>query len=341
DPEKRLLVLNVGSGWDSRVTLWCEQVCERLSGLPGVRGATFARRLPLSDSGGGATVRIEIPGQAPLGVGFNNVAGNYFAVMGTQIVAGRGIDTNDRPGSPLSAVVSQHFAKQVFNGRNPLGEWVSIDGKKWQVVGVAGDAPANSVHESPEPFVYLPFAQAPSGDITVVVEAAGDPARLEHAVRKELKQFDSRSVVFESTTLKHHMERALLLDRMVAMLSTTLGIFGFLLTAAGLFGVIQYAVNRRTREIGLRVALGARSGEIQRMVLRESLRMAGWGIGIGLALLGIAAWSVRSFVLGVTPLNPGTYVGSAVTAALLAVIAAWWPAVRAAHVDPMAALRSE
>ena len=98
DPQKKLLVMTVGTGWESRTTLWCEQACARLAGLPGVRGATFARRLPLSDSGGGATVRVEMPGMAPLGVGFNNVAGNYFATMGTHIVAGRGIDANDRDG---------------------------------------------------------------------------------------------------------------------------------------------------------------------------------------------------------------------------------------------------
>jgi putative ABC transport system permease protein len=340
DPEKKLLVLSVGPGWESRRTLWCEQACERLAGLPGVRGATFARRLPLSGSGGGATVRVEMPGQAPLGLGFNNVGGNYFSLMGARVLAGRGIDSNDRQGGPLVAVVSQRFARQVFNGRNPLGEWISVGGKKRQVVGVAEDAPSNSLHETPEPFLYLPYAQEPADDITLMVETAGEPARLERAVRRELKRFDPRVTVFESMTLRQQMQQALLLDRMIVLLTTTLGAFGFLLTAAGLFGVIQYAVNRRTREIGLRVALGAGRAEIARMVLGEALRMAAWGVPIGLLLLAGVAWSVRAMVVGVTPLNPAIYAASGAAVAVLALLAAWRPAARAARVDPMAALRA-
>lgn len=341
DPHKKLLIMTVGSGWDSRTTLWCEQVCARLAGLPGVRGATFARRVPLADSGGGATVRVEMPGLAPLGVGFNNVAGNYFAMMGTHVLAGRGIDANDREGSPLVAVASQRFVRQVYGRKNPLGEWISVNGKKRQVVGVAEDAPSNDLHETPEPYLYLPFAQAVPDDITLMVETAGEPQRLERAVRHELKQFDPRSIVYDAMTLEHHMEHALLFDRMMVMLSALMGMFGFALTAAGLFGVIQYAVNRRTREIGLRVALGARPSEIQRMVLGESLRTAAWGIAIGLVLLGVAAWSARSVVLGVHPLNPAAYLASSGAAVAIALLAAWWPAGRATRIDPMAALRSE
>jgi len=341
DPHKKLLVMTVGPGWQSRTTLWCEQVCARLEGLPGVRGATFARRLPLADSGGGATVRVEMPGLVPMGVGFNNVAGNYFAMMGTHVLAGRGIDANDREGSPLVVVVSQRFARQVYGSRNPLGEWISVNGKKRQVVGVAEDAPSNQLHETPEPFLYLPFAQAVPDDITLLVETAGEPERLERAVRHELKQFDSRATVYEAMTLDQHMQHALLLDRFMVGLSTLMGLFGFLLTGAGLFGVIQYAVNRRTREIGLRVALGARPFEIQRMVLGESLRMAAWGIAIGLVLLGAAAWALRSVVVGVHLLNPATYLASSAAAAAIALLAAWWPAGRATRIDPMAALRSE
>jgi predicted permease len=341
DPQKKLLVMMVGPGWESRWTLWCEQACARLAGLPGVRGATFARRLPLADSGGGATVRVERPGLAPLGVGFNNVAGNYFSMMGTHVLAGRGIDANDRAGSPLVVVASQRFARQVYGGRNPLGEWISVDGKMRQIVGVAEDAPYNDLHETPEPFLYLPFAQYLRGDITLMVETAGEPERLERAIRHELKQFDSRVQVYETVTLRQHMQRALLLDRFMAGMSTSLGVFGFLLTGAGLFAAIQYAVNRRTREIGLRVALGARPSEIQRMILGESLRISAWGIAIGLVLLGGAEWCARSVVLGVSPLNPTAYLTSSAVTVAIALLAAWWPAGRAMRIDPNTALRSE
>jgi putative ABC transport system permease protein len=341
DPHKRLLVMEVSPGLDIPAARWCQEACERLSGLPGVRGATFARRLPLSGSGGGMTVRVEIPGQAPLGVGLNNVAGNYFSLMGTRVLAGRGIDTSDRENSPLVVVISQRLARQVFSGRNPLGEWILVEGKKRQVVGVAEDGPANDLHDPPQPYLYLPFTQKPSGDLTLVVETAGEPGTLAQAARHELKRFDPGVTVLSLTTLSRHMQQALTVDQLLAAISTGLGIFGFLLTAAGLFGVIQYAVNRRTREIGLRMSLGAQPGAIKMMVLSESLRMAAWGIPIGLLLLGAAGWWVRSLLLGVTPLDPLTYITSAAAAVIVALTAAWLPARRATRVDPMAALRAE
>lgn len=341
DPRKKLFVMTVGRGGRIDRTTWSEQACERLAGIAGVRGATFARRLPLSGSGGGMTARVEIPGQAPLGVALNNVGGNYFALMGTRVVAGRGVEINDRAGSALVAVVSQAFARQVFPGRNPMGEWLSIDGKMRQVVGVAEDGPSNDLHENPGPFVWLPYSQAPAGDITLMVETAGEPEALARAIRAELKSYDPRVTIYSSQTLKHQMDAALSQDRTMASAAGGLGIFGMLLTAAGLFGVLQYAVNRRRREFGLRTALGARPSDIQRMVLAEALRIAAWGVPIGLILLGGAGWGIRSRLMGITPLNPLVYLFSTVAVLALTVMAASLPAVRATQVDPMAALRSD
>jgi predicted permease len=341
DPRKKLFVMTVGRGVRIDRATWCEQACARLAGIAGVRGATFARRLPLSGSGGGMTARVEIPGQAPLGVALNNVGGNYFALMGTRVVAGRGVDINDRAGSALVAVVSQAFARQVFPDRNPIGEWLRIDGHMRQVVGVAEDGPSNHLHENPRPFVWMPYSQAPSDDITLMVETAGEPETLARAIRAELKRYDPLVSIYPSQTLKQQMDEALSQDRMMASATSGLGIFGVLLTAAGLFGVLQYAVSRRTRELGLRMALGARPAEIQRMILGESLRIAAWGVPIGLILLGGAGWGVRSWLLGITPLNPLVYLVSAAAVLALTVMAAWLPAVRATQVDPMAALRSD
>ena len=341
DPQKKLFVMNVLPGARMPGTMWCEQASERLAGLPGVRAATFARRLPLSGSGGGATVRVELPGQAPMGVHFNNVAGNYFAVMGTRVLAGRGIDAADRPGTAPVVVLSHTFALRLFGDRNPLGEWISIDGKLRQVAGVAEDGPSNYLHEDPEPFLYLAFAQSPPGDVTLMVETSGEPAALVPAIRRELKQFDPRAIVYRSTTLREHMEQALSSDRMMVTLALVLGGFGILLTAAGLFGVLQYGVNRRTREFGLRVALGAGPATVQRLVLAESLRMAAWGTPLGLLLLGATAWYLRSQVPGVRPYDPVAYGAGALAALLIALAAGWLPARRATRVDPLTALRAE
>jgi predicted permease len=342
DPRKNLFVMTAGPGLPIDAATWCEQACDRLARVAGVRGATFARRLPLSGSGGGWMARVEIPGQAPISVRENNVAGNYFAIMGTRVLAGRGIDSGDRPGSTLVAVVSQSFARRVFGDRNAIGEWLKISGKMRQIVGIAEDGPAIHLHEAPQPFLYMPYGQAPpSGDITLMVETAGPADAAASALRTELKRYDPGVTVYSSQTMKQQMDEALAQDRMLASVSGGLAIFGVLLTAAGLFGLLQYTVNRRTREFGLRMALGARPAEIQRTVLVESIRMAAWGIPAGLLLLTAAGWSVRARLLGVTPLNPAVYACSAVSVLLLTLLAAWLPARRATRVDPMAALRTE
>ncbi|MGA3015586.1 MAG: ADOP family duplicated permease [Bryobacteraceae bacterium] len=341
DPHKNLLVLAVAQDWRGTAATWAEPACERLAALPGVRGVTYARRLPLSGSGGGWSVRVEAAGQPPLDVLANNVGGNYFKLMGTRVMAGRGIEPGDREGSPPVAVVSQTLARQMLPGRNPLGQWISVNAKQRQVVGIAEDAPSNSLHEEPSPYLFLPYAQMPLGDVTFMVETAGEPALLERAARQELKRFDPRSLVYDASTLRRQMDQALSWDSMMASVASGMGAFGVLLTAAGLFGVVQYSVNRRTRELGLRMALGARPGEIQRMILGESLRMAAWGVPFGLGLLGLAARSARTMVLGVSPLDPRIYAISAAAVTALTVVAAWLPARRATRVDPMVALRCD
>ncbi len=341
DPHKKVLVLGVDPAPHVPPAVWCDQVTQRLAALPGVRGATYARRLPLSGSGGGFAARVEIPGMAPMGVHLNNVAGNYFRLMGTRVVAGRGIDGRDGAGAPLVAVVSQTFARTVFGNRVPMGNWIRIDGKMRQVVGVAEDGPSNDLHESPEPFLYLPYAQAPEGDTTLLVETAGEPLALDRAARAAIHELYPGAWVYESTTLRKTLDSKLSPDRFIASASSALGLSVVLLTAAGLFGVLLYSVNRRTREFGLRVALGARPRQLERLVLGESLRMAAIGVPIGLAGLAGAARLAGSMLLGVTPLDPLAYALSAVAVVALALAAAWLPAHRATRVDPMEALRAE
>jgi predicted permease len=341
DPRKKVLALSVAPALHIPRAAWCEQVCARLAALPGALGATYARRLPLSGSGGGLTARVEIPGIAPMGVPLNNVGGSYFSLMGTRVVAGRGIDSRDAAGAPLAVVVSQAFVRTVFGTRDPLGAWVRIDGKPRQVVGVAEDGPSNDLHEPQRPFLFLPFAQAPGGDMTLLVATSGVPAALDRAARAEIHGFDPKAYVYQSTTLRKTLDDALSVDRFIATASSALGVSVVLLTAAGLFGVLLYAVNRRTRELGLRVALGARPHQIERLVLGESLRLAAIGVPIGLAGLAAAARYTRSMLLGVTPLDPLAYSLSAAAVVALSLAAAWLPARRATRVDPMEALRSE
>jgi hypothetical protein len=297
--------------------------------------------LPLADSGGGFMVRVEVPGTAPMSVKENNVGGNYFAMMGTRLVAGRAIDFNDRDGTQPVAVVSRNFATHFLAGRDALGQWIKVDGALRQVVGIAEDAPSYDLHESPSPYLYLPYTQVPLGDVTLIVETAGEPAALDRAARKELNRYDSRVTVVESGTLRHQLDQALAMDTIMASIASGLGLFGILLTAAGLFGVLQYSVARRTRELGLRMAIGARPAEIQKLILGESLKLTAWGLPFGLGLLAVASWYARSLVLGISALDPRIYLLSAGSVVALTLLAGWLPARRATRVDPMAALRSE
>jgi len=341
DPHKKVLALSVSPKLKMAPAAWCDQATERLAALAGVRGATYARRLPLSGSGDGLTARVEIPGMAPIGVHLNNVAGNYFRLLGTRVLAGRGIDGRDGAGAPLVVVVSQTFVRAVFGNRAPIGDWIRIDGEPRQVVGVAEDGPSHDLHDQPEPFLYLPYAQAPSGDITLLVETAGDPAALDRAARAAIRGFDPGAWVYESTTLRKTIDGNLSMDRFIASAASALGASVVLLTAAGLFGVLLYGVNRRTREFGLRLALGAQPRQVEGLVLGESLRLAVIGVPIGLVALAAVARLGSSMLLGVTPLDPLAYVLSAAAVAGLALAAAWLPARRATRVDPMEALRAE
>jgi ABC-type antimicrobial peptide transport system permease subunit len=189
--------------------------------------------------------------------------------------------------------------------------------------------------------MFLPYAQAVPDDLTLLVETAGEPAALDRAARAAIHGLDPGARVYESTTLQKTLDERLSPDRFIATAISALGVSVVLLTAAGLFGVLLYAVNRRTREFGLRVALGARPRQIESLVLGESLRMAAIGVPIGLAALAGAAQLAGSMLLGVTPLDPLAYVLSAVAVVGLALAAAWLPARRATRVDPMEALRAE
>jgi len=341
DPNKQLFVMTIGRGLRMEAATWCAQASDRLAGMAGVRGVTFARRLPLSGSGGGMTARVELPGRAPLGVRLNNVGGNYFALLGTRVLAGRAIQPSDTGGSSPVVVVSQSFAHQVYAESNPIGEWARIDGRERQIVGIAEDGPSNHIHEDPEPFLWLPYAQSPSDDITLMVETVEDPALMARALRAELRRFDPGVSIYTSQTLRRQMDEALATDRMMASVAGGLGFFGMLLTAAGLFGVLQYAVTRRTRELGLRMALGAQRSEIQRLILGESLRIAAFAVPVGFVLLAAGGLGVRSWLLGVGPFDPRIFVGSAVGVLGLTLVASWLPSLRATRVDPAVALIAE
>jgi predicted permease len=342
DPDRRLLAMFVARPRAvTNATAWADQLAARLAGVPGVRNVTYARRLPMSGSGGGFTVRVEMPGRPAAGVHVNHVAGNWFSTVGMRVLAGRAIDSNDRPGTASVMAISEYTARQWFPNGGAIGAWVSVGGISRQIVGVVEDGRNNNLREAREPYIYLPWMQAPFGDFMLVVETGPEPETMAETLRRELRRVNPGGQVYSTTTVKAHVATALAGDRTLTAVAAALGIACVLLTATGLFGLLRYVVASRRREFGVRLAIGAEPSAIRREVLWDALRLAAYALPAGVALLAAGARAAESLVIGVTAADPGIYLSAVCGLLVIAVGAAWLPALQATRIDPMEALRCE
>jgi hypothetical protein len=237
--------------------------------------------------------------------------------------------------------ISEHTARLWFPNGGAVGAWRRVDGTPRQIVGVVEDGRNNSLREPPEPYVYLPWMQAPSGDFMLVVETGPEPEAIAETVRRELKRLNPGGRVYSTTTVKAHVATALAGDRTLTAVAAALGIACVLLTAAGLFGLLQYVVTARRREFGVRLAIGAEPAAIRREVMWDALRLAAYSLPAGLALLALGARSAQSLVMGVTAADPLIYLAAVCGLLVIAVGAAWLPALHATRIHPMEALRFE
>jgi macrolide transport system ATP-binding/permease protein len=350
DKQKNLIFFDLSpgiAGYDAERSLpYFEQVRERVAGLPGVAQVSFARRVLLSDSGGGAELRVAIPGvelpqgQRNIPIKFNGTSLGYFRTMGTRLLEGRDFTTADSPSGAKVVVVSQAMAGRFWPGKDAVGQRIVAEGKDCQVVGVAEDAKINQVHEAAEPYIYFPFAQWPGREATLIVATAGDPRVLVATIRTEIESVD-RKVLVRVRTMQYLMQQAFWQDQMTAGFAGTLSMLGMFLASFGLYGVIAYMVNQRRHEIGIRMALGAERRDVLRMVLGQGLRFAAIGTGVGLVASLAAMRLLSNLLYGVRPTDPLAFAGSSALVILVAVAASYFPARRATRVDPMVALRYE
>lgn len=341
DPNRKLLM--VQGFWPSTkdATTRTQALAARMSELPGVEQIAWARRALLSGSGGGAHVDVELPEQPTRSFYYNQVSPSYFVTTGARVLAGRAFRESDGPDSTAVVMVNAAFVRRLLGGREPLGEWMNVNGKNWQIVGIVEDGPTIHLKEPLAPYLYFPFAQMPAHDITYFVRSPRDPSQLAEAVRTATRASDQAFSILDMTSMAQHMRDARSDELLDAELVGALAVLALLLAAAGLFGVSLFAVARRTPEFGVRIAVGATRSMLLAQVWRESCKLSGIAIPIGWVLAYASRHALETRLFGVAPDDPWTLLGASALVAFIGCGAALYPAIRTARIDPMAALRHE
>jgi predicted permease len=324
------------------------ELLKRVEAQPGVERASLVRFSQLGFSFAQFQVFAEGKGATDadegISVGFNVVGPNFFKTMETPLMRGREFTEADRKGAPGMVVLNETLAAMLWPGEDALGKRVSLEGPKGpflEVVGVARDSKYRSLGESPRPYVYHPVLQSYDPKMTLVVRTKGEPQSVAGAVREQIRALDSNLAVANVKTLREQLDLSLFPSRVAAW---TLGGFGFLallLAAIGLYGVVSYSVAQRSREIGVRMALGARDQDVLKLVLGEGLFVIGVGLGLGLLLAFAATRLIAGFLYGVGATDALTFAGVPLLLGFVALVASYIPARRATKVDPLVALRYE
>jgi len=271
------------------------------------------------------------------------VSPGYLATLGARLVEGRDFGPGDSDGAPGVAIVNETMARRFWPGETPLGHTLTIasTGRTFRVVGVNADHKQHGVLEQSAPFVYFAAAQRPSRYNFLLARTSGDAATLVAAMRRELLALEPGLVVMDASTMETHMAAALMPARVGALLATAFGGLGTLLAAIGLYGVVAFSVARRTKEIGLRMALGAEPTGVLTMVMSQGFTLVAVGLVIGAGLAAGVAFVLRGLLYGVTPFDPAAWATAAVALVLAAGVANAVPARRAMRVEPLTALRTD
>jgi len=322
-----------------------QQVLERAGSLPGVESATLSLSVPVS--GGGNRRMITLEGYQPkpnedTELNTNTIGLNYFNTMGIPIVAGRDFNAQDREGSPLVVIVNEELARRYYGG-NAVGKRLQIGSNvpSREIVGVARMAKYRNLREDPLPFIYIPMGQEYQSDMTLLVRTKGNPEDLIGSLNSEMRALNKDVPLYSVQTVSERIGGQLAADRMIAVLLSVFGAGALLLAAIGIYGVMGYAVARRTHEIGVRIALGAEQHDILRLIVGQGMVLIAIGAGIGLALALAATQVLKSLLFGVSATDPLTFASVIVVLVGVALLACYLPARRATKVDPLVALRYE
>ena len=325
-----------------------QALLERVRRVPGVRAASAVTWLPFGGGGSANGFFIEWrplprPGEEP-DADIRGVDPQYFRAMHIPIVRGQPFTDFDGPQVRKAVVINETLARTLFRNEDPIGQHVLMpwgDTLRGEIVAVAGDAKSVALDVAPRPTIYWAMSQFPSSFMTLVVRSAEDPLRVAPAIRAELRALDPNQPLADVRTLEEYLDRSVAQRRLTMLLLAAFAGIAFALAAVGIYGVLAHSVAQRTREIGLRMALGARAHDVLRMVVRQGMGAVGAGVLAGVAGALTLTRVMTSLLFGVSATDPLTFAGVAAVFAGVALLACWLPARRAARVDPMVALRYE
>src|SRR5262245_33134475 len=334
-----------------QVTAFYQTLLDRVKAMPGVEAVSAIVPQPLSGDTMMISFDIEgrnIPkGERPVSH-FRSISLDYFSVMKIPLLAGRAFTERDNSQGPGVVIVNETFAKRHFPNENPIGKHVkpgiSLEGEPvWrEIVGVVKDVKhRQSLSRDYEPEYYLPHAQMPINSMNLVMRVTNDQRGLASAIQHEVQSLDLDIPVYRIRTLEQYLGVAVAQPKFNALLLSLFAGLALLLTAIGLYGVMAYSVVQRGQEIGIRIALGAQTGDMLKMVLRQGLKLTAIGLSIGLATAFALTRYIQSLLFGVKAADPLTFAAIAMLLIAVALVACWAPARRATKVDPMVALRAE
>jgi len=333
----------------ARLAEYYRQMRDRIAAIPGVGPVTSSPHGPIGDGSGSSsiTIRDVTPAKERFDLQRHPGGPGDFEPRGIPAIMGRVLDERDNATGPQVAVVNQTLARKAFGEDNPLGKILRFGSdqkpRDFQIVGVVGDAKYNDLREDAPPTSYFSHLQAinSASYMTFQVRTGGDPESVVAALRNEVAEVDSNIPITKIDTLVQRIDKALLLERMFSRLTASFGLLALVLVCVGLYGTMSYFVARRTNEIGIRMALGAKPGMVFRMVLVEGLVLTGAGVVVGLAGAAMGTRLISSVLFEVPALDLLTFSSVAGLLVAIGLFACYVPARRAMKVDPMVALRYE
>ena len=328
----------------SRSEDFYRQLSERTRVLPGVHGVGFTDEVPLGLNENDSEAKI--PGYTPaanenMSIQNAAVTPGYFEAMGIPLLAGRGFATRDDSAAPGVIVVNQRAVDRFWHGQDPIGRVVHMRGRDHTVIGVVPTGKYQRLGEAPTTFVFVAQAQHWNAAMSMLVRTVDDPEKLVRVLRAEVAALDANLPVSDVRTMNDHLAIALLPARLSGAALGVFGLLGLVLASVGMYGVMSYSVSQRRREIGIRMAIGAKSGDVVSLVMRQGLTLVLIGTTLGLAGAIAASRLLRGILYGNGTGDPLTFVAVPLLLIGVALLATWIPARRASAVDPLLALRQE